>query len=280
MSVRPRTALLGSLACLIGLVVTGLLAYVSSGAHVRDADALEGFVDLNGPRLTPVLDRVVHLADPQPYGVFGVALVLVALLRRRYRVAAVLPVLLLGSAVTTQLLKHALAQPRVAGWLGPEQIGAASWPSGHATAAMTLALCAVLVAAPRWRPPVAVAGGLFALAVSYAVLILHWHFPSDVIGGYLCAGVWVGLGVAFLQREPTSRAELRPGGPVALNGVALGLGGAAVIAVLAGVFDHPRTLAHYLADRPSFALSGIAIAVLAALLAGALARGARDPHAG
>ena len=39
------------------------------------------------------------------------------------------------------------------------QIEAASWPSGHGTAAMTLALCAVLVAAPAWR-----AGGRAASA--------------------------------------------------------------------------------------------------------------------
>ena len=58
-------------------------------------------------------------------------------------------VLLVGAGVTTHALKHLLAEPRYADWLGfRDQIEAVSWPSGHGTAAMTLALCAVLVSAP------------------------------------------------------------------------------------------------------------------------------------
>ena len=53
---------------------------------------------------------------------------------------------------------------------------------------MALALCAVLAVPARWRPAAATAGGLFALGVAYAILALGWHFPSDVIGGYLVAG--------------------------------------------------------------------------------------------
>ena len=58
-----------------------------------------------------------------------------------------------------------------------------SWPSGHSTAAMTLALCAILVAPPVLRTAAAILGGAFAVGVGYALLVLGWHYPSDVLGG-------------------------------------------------------------------------------------------------
>src|SRR3954454_7543704 len=90
--------------------------------------------------------------------------------------------------------------------------------SRHATAALTLALCAVLVAPRRLRPVVAFLGALFAAAVAYAILILAWHFPSDVLGGFFVAATWV-LGavtvlLALEQRRPERTRPARAGPPV------------------------------------------------------------------
>jgi membrane-associated phospholipid phosphatase len=60
-------------------------------------------------------------------------------------------------------------------------------------------LCAVLVTPRRLRPLVAVLGGLFALAVGCSLLILAWHMPSDVLGGYLTATLWAALALAALR---------------------------------------------------------------------------------
>src|SRR5436190_6169786 len=46
MFVRPRTALAAALACLLGLALTCLVAYVVPVAEVGDADALSGYVEL------------------------------------------------------------------------------------------------------------------------------------------------------------------------------------------------------------------------------------------
>src|SRR5918911_585475 len=67
-----------------------------------------------------------------------------------------------------------------------------------ATAAMTLALCGVMVTPPRLRPSAAALGGGFAVAVSYSILMLAWHFPSDVLGGFLVAALWTLLAVTAL----------------------------------------------------------------------------------
>ena len=274
---RPRTALLGALACLAGLGVTLVLAYFAPPFGGRDAATLQGFIDLNRPRLTPWLSHIAHLANPVPYALIGLALVLVALARHRGRVGLAIAVVLIGSAVTTQLLKPLLAHPRPQEWLGKGQIAAASWPSGHATAAMTLALCAVLAVPARWRPAAATAGGLFAIAVAYAILSLAWHFPSDVIGGFLVAGLWVSLAVAAVARwdelrppqaESVQRSPIAAAAPVVL--VAAALTGALLIAA-----QRPHRVAVFAEDHPAFLLGAATIAALAALLTAAVSTTAR-----
>ena len=128
--------------------------------------------------------------------------------------AVAIPLLFVATGATTESLKHLLATQRFDEWLGHAQIGAASWPSGHSTAAMTMALCAVIAAPPRLRPTVAAVGGAFAVAVAYAILTLGWHFPSDVFGGYLVAATYVLLAVSAiaLQRAPLAEPAWGGGG--------------------------------------------------------------------
>ena len=115
----------------------------------------------------------------------------------------------MGTGLTTQVLKQITAQPRALDWLGANQVGDASWPSGHATAAMTLALCAILVSPARLRPAAALLGGAFTVAVSYSILALSWHFPSDVVGAYLVAATWTLVAVAALEAVGARRSGAR-----------------------------------------------------------------------
>lgn len=268
--------MLGALTCLAGLALTGLLAHLVPGAQVRDSSSLNGFALLGGPRLDPLLGHFAQLADPDAYAVLAAALLIAALVQRRWQLAAAVAVIAVAAPGTTELLKPLLSHPRPAEWLGEGQIAAASWPSGHATASMTIGLCAVLVAPPALRPLAAVGGCLFALAVSFSILVLHWHFPSDVVGGYLVAATWGLLAVAALRRWPPpprpqpdrvdQRASLMPA--IVLATLA---GGVAVAVAL----ERPLALAHFIADRPSFAVAAASIVALAGVLAGALAYSSR-----
>ncbi len=275
----PRIPLLGALACLAGLVTTGVLAYLVPLAHARDAVTLQGFTALNRPRLTPFIDRIAHLADPVPYALIGLGLAGVALARRRPRVAAAIVALLVLTGLTTQTLKPLLASPRYDEWLGTGQIAAASWPSGHATAAMTLALCAILAVPARARPTVAAVGAAFAVSVSYAILALGWHFPSDVLGGFFVATTWTSLAVACLvgleQRHPSGlrrEVALRP--VDALPALALALAAAAF--VVAVWLARPDEVARLAAGNATFVVGAAAIAALAVALVLGLARGVRS----
>jgi membrane-associated phospholipid phosphatase len=79
-------------------------------------------------------------------------------------------------------------------WIGP-----ASWPSGHSTAAVALVLAAVFVSPARLRPLVSLLGAVFAVAVGVSLLILAWHMPSDVLGGFFVASFWGALALAVLR---------------------------------------------------------------------------------
>ena len=113
----------------------------------------------------------------------------VALLRGRPRVALAVGAIILGANMTTEVLKHLLSAPR-AGSLFPggvAPVSPRSLPSGHSTAAMSLALASVLAAPARLRPAVAALGASLAIAVGYSLLATGVHFPSDVSGGFLVA---------------------------------------------------------------------------------------------
>lgn len=274
----PRRSLLLACASLLGLAVTGVLAYFVPVTRAGDAATLQGFASLNRPRVTPLLDQIAHLCDPLSYSLIGLALAAVALVRRRPGVAGLVVGLLLATGATTQLLKPLLASPRYDEWLGSGQIAAASWPSGHATAAMTLALCAVLVAPARLRPTVAALGVAFAVAVGYSILALRWHFPSDVFGGFLVAATWTGFGIAGLlaleRRRPSpARAELRTRPVDALAPLAIGAGAAGAAALVA--LARPDQTGAFAAAHTTFLAGATGIAALAIVLALGLARSVR-----
>ena len=272
---RPQLPLVPLLVALVGLLamtVVGLLALATPGAHVRDAAMLHGFAGLDRPRIHGLVVALASLADPAPYLVVGLALIVVAVRRRRPWRAGAVAALLVVTGASTQVIKHVLVRPRFEAWLGAHQVGAASWPSGHSTAAMTLALCAVLVAPAALRPLVAVVGGAFAAGVGYAVLVLAWHVPSDVLGGFLMAGTWTALAVAALRVvEPERAAAPR-------RGIDPGLGlGVAAAAVLAGVVVAivPRDVAAlYASERPTLVVGALVLAAVAGALSAGLARAA------
>jgi membrane-associated phospholipid phosphatase len=275
---RPRTPLLLAVLGAVLLALTGVLAKLVPLTKSGDVRTLNGFLDLNRPRLTPVLDHIAHLADPAPYAIFAGILALVALARGRWRVALGLPVVFFATGFTAESLKHLLASQRFDEWMGHAQIDAASWPSGHSTAAMTMALCAVIAVPPRLRPTAAALGGGFAVAVAYAILTLGWHFPSDVFGGYLVAGTYVMLFVALIawteQRWPSKHKEgaTRPGDVVPALGVATLAAGAGIGLAI----TRPEQLVGYAATHTTFVVGAVGIAVLAVALAAVMVAGFRS----
>jgi hypothetical protein len=223
-----------------------------------------------------IMNFVAGLCDPNPYVYFAAAPVFVALARRRPGLALGVAGILLGANATSQLLKPLLAEPRPALELVGAPVEPASWPSGHATAAMALALASVVAVAPLLRPWVAALGATFAVAVSYSFLTLGWHYPSDVLGGFLVAVAWtlIAVGGLFAADATSQRVGVDERSASGSLAGALGPPLAALLAALfiigAVALAHPHAVITYAREHEAFTVGASAIGALALALATAI----------
>jgi membrane-associated phospholipid phosphatase len=238
-----------------------------------DVSVLNGFTDLHHG--SDLALHIARLCSPDPYVYLAAVPVLAALLRRRPLVALAILAIVIGANATTELLKPLLASSRPAPLpAGLVYIAPGSWPSGHATAAMSLAMCCVLAAPARWRPWVAALGAVFAVAVSFSFLSLAWHYPSDVCGGYLVATTWtlgavaavfaVDRGRAPAPVEGTRRSLLQALEPP----VAAVFGALALVVVV--VIARPHSVVEYARLHKGFVVGAVVIAAFALVLATAV----------
>lgn len=273
---RPKTALIAAAICLVGFAATGAIALWSPFAQAHDSATLNGFMALSHTRAAGYADAFARLVDPPGVIVFVIVIAAIALLRGRPRIALGVPLMIVAAVSSAELLKPLIAASRNVDWLtAGAKVHAGSWPSGHATAAMAVALGGVIVAPRALRPLAAALGTVLAVGVSYSVLLLSWHFPSDVLGGLLLAAIWTSATVAALwwadERWP-ARAGRRA---VSRTFGASLAPAAAVVAILAAaiaLFISRGELAGAAEVAPaSFTTAAIGIAAVAGTIAAGLA---------
>jgi membrane-associated phospholipid phosphatase len=268
---RSTIALTGAVFGILALVAVWFAAFHVGFVEQADQKIFSGFGGVgHRPRVSSLAWRIASLCNPDPYVFLCAIPVLVALMRRRRLVALTIVGILLGANLTTELLKPLLAHPRADSLLGPGHApAAASWPSGHATAAMSLALCWVLACPTRLRPAVAALGAVFAVAVSYSFLSLGWHYPTDVVGGFLVASIWTLVGAAGLYRSRASAPATAPRPRSLLGPPAVALGAAGLIAA-AMTIARPAQIVTYVIGHRTFVVGAIAIGAAGLALATAV----------
>jgi len=199
--------------------------------------------------------------------------VVVAFGRGRPRLALVVGCATLGACVTTEVLKRiVLTRPVL---LEDAPIAKNTFPSGHSTVAMAVAMAAVLVVPRHWRGAVGIVGFVYASAVGGATLVVGWHRPSDVVAGFAVATAWAGAGacVLVLWRGSGAAPAARAGPePPQLAGLLTAVGVGLVVAALAmlvGVVGRSDQL--FVLDRTrAFAAAAVLIGATAALFGAAL----------
>ena len=149
--------------------------------------------------------------------------VVVAMLRGRLALAAAAVVVVAGSNITTQLLKHTILHRPDLG-LGTLN----SLPSGHTTVVASAVGAALLVAPVPTRPLIAVAGGFATTLTGASTVVAGWHRPSDVVAALAVSLVWT-AGAAIALRGRASRV----GGTIA--GTVVGCIAALLFLVAVGV---------------------------------------------
>jgi undecaprenyl-diphosphatase len=164
-------------------VTTALLgASLGHGAHT---DRVDTVIDA---RVKTILPGDVTLLDRLgwPGGLHAIigitaVLVLVCLLRHRYRGAALAAVSIPAAAVITERLLKPL--------VGRTALGFLSFPSGHATGtfALATAITVLIAGAPRVpravRLAVAVIAYAVASVVAAAMIALGFHYFTDAVAG-------------------------------------------------------------------------------------------------
>lgn len=182
-AVVRRCLTLAAAALVASVVVYLVLVCTPVGQQLGD-DILADRLRLDR-RLRVSTQTALMLLTARSLLVLALAVGLVALVRRRWRLAIGVVVVVLGTAVTVEVLKAILPRPDFG--IDPPSESANSLPSGHASIAMALAIALVMVVPVAWRPRVAVLGGAGAAFVSVGTIVAGWHRPSDVLSADLIA---------------------------------------------------------------------------------------------
>jgi membrane-associated phospholipid phosphatase len=248
-----------------------VLAVRTAWGQRLDATALQGRHELE-PRAVHAAARLLTTIDVASLVLIGGAIVLVALVRARPRLAFGAGVLITGSVATSETLKHVvLTRPDlgVTDALGSR----ASYPSGHTTVAMSLGVAAMLVAPRRWRAPVGIVGAAYASGIGVAVVATANHRPSDPIGAAFVVTAWAAAITSLLvvpdRRRRPDPTVTRATPWIALAGLTLlvvafiGLA-ATVVAIRRNRLDTIELGGAFLAA--STAIAGTVLVTTAALL--------------
>jgi len=271
-------AALGALAAVAAAVI-GMVAIGTSLGQRLDDGARGGVSAWWDPEAYGATSRFLDTISVASLAILGAVLMATALVRGRPRLAIAAGAVLLGANLTTQVLKEVVDRPDLVEGAG---VGPGSFPSGHTTVAMSLAMALVIVVPPALRWIAAVGGCAYAASVGIAVVAIDWHRPSEVVGAYLVVVAWTGLVMAGLvaSGEDPGGADARLGGL-----------GAALAAAMAGVFaivvwvEAARRLdvGSAIDDRTAFAAGAAACALACALLGAvttaAIQRASSSPRA-
>jgi membrane-associated phospholipid phosphatase len=198
-----KAPLAGWLACAAGLIVVAMLAYGSTSAQRLDGAIVARLLVPHGSHADSFATGITLFGYPPGLlAMTGLACGIGWALRRPRGIAAALLVVA-GANITTQFLKLALSHPRAREILGAESVAWDGFPSGHVTAAASIAIAFAFVVPRRLLPAVAALGACFVVAMGWAVLALNWHYPSDVLGGILVASSWGFAALASMRFAAT-----------------------------------------------------------------------------
>ena len=132
----------------------------------------------------------------------------VAFARRRPRLALLAAGSMIAAVASTEVLKLVLLERPILypSILDVLNVHDNTYPSGHATIGMTVALATLLVLPARVRVLTTLAAGAVGSAFGVAVVAAGWHRPSDVVGAYFVALAAAALAAAVANAFPDREA--------------------------------------------------------------------------
>ncbi|HEV7852399.1 MAG TPA: phosphatase PAP2 family protein [Mycobacterium sp.] len=212
---------------LVGLAAFSLALYVLlwvgivqqwSWVEIMDRFALDPLhtYGLAHPGWVRFWDVLCTVLGPTVFRLAALVVIIVALARRKVRVAMFLIISVELSGLITEVAKAAANRQRPAGALVSAQ--STSFPSGHALGVMVGVLAFLTLALPIVRRParfwLIVLGVVVVLAIGAARVVLCVHHPSDVLAGWALGFAWfVGCVLMVPPAVPVTATDEIPEAP-------------------------------------------------------------------
>jgi membrane-associated phospholipid phosphatase len=166
-----------------------------------DTAAMRG-AEVHHPRVVEMLKGALNGTTLVSLILVSVAAAAIGVIRRRLDVAVGAAVLVAGANLTSQLLKTHLHRADLDNFPAPN-----SFPSGHTTAAASVAFALVIALPHAVRGIVALIGSAYVTVIAVATVWAEWHRPSDTVAGLLIVLAWGALVAAVIR----ARGLRRPG---------------------------------------------------------------------
>lgn len=200
---QNRSVALGAVMVGVGAVAVWLswryFVNTSQGQLLDDA-AFRGSV-IGRTQLWRAAEPVLDIIDGAFIVLVVSAAAVIAVLRRQWRLAIHVAILVVGANVTTQVLKHLLLdRPAYVDNIDN------SLPSGHTTVAASAAVALVFVVPQAIKPIAALLGAGYTALTGVSTMIGGWHRPSDVVAGIAVVLLWAGVAVLFGAEQPERRS--------------------------------------------------------------------------
>jgi membrane-associated phospholipid phosphatase len=202
-------AAMGASACTLVLAGAAMAELADSG---RAADGRWGVLDdaladgLRAQADTAVLRwfaALTHLGDSGVLAGLTLAVALALWLRRHRLLATGWFVAMAGNGALTKVLKEVFERVRPEHVHGVAQAQGYSFPSGHSSASMVayamLAYLATRLLPRPWHAPAALLAGAFIFTTGWSRVVLHVHYASDVLAGWLLGGTWMVCTVLIME---------------------------------------------------------------------------------
>lgn len=200
----------------IGVAMLFLFAWIADkvvhSATIRFDNTIREYVhQFASPALT-VCMRTLSIIGGQVLTALSVLVPLLLLLKGARRAAIWLAVTTVGALVLDLALKYAFHRQRPIAFFGGSP-STFSFPSGHSLFSFcfygTLAgLMATRATSKSMKALIYVIAVLLIFGIGLSRIYLGVHYPTDVIAGYLAAGVWVTT-VVMLDRWRRRRRAIR-----------------------------------------------------------------------
>ena len=225
--VHARWVLLGAMgvsACTLVLAGATMAGLAESGRPGGPWGALDDAIAAGlrtgaGTGVLRWFAAITHLGDTAVLTALTLAVGALLWVRRHRLLATGWLVAMAGNAVLTRVLKGVFERVRPEHVHGLAQGEGFSFPSGHSSAAMVayamLAyLCTRLL--PRaWHLPAAAGAGALVFTTGWSRVVLHVHYASDVLAGWLLGATWMVCTVLVVESITRLRAgttqSLAPG---------------------------------------------------------------------